>query len=972
MKKLYTFLIFAFTVVVGNAQIVNIPDANFKAKLLAANSSNYTASSVTPNSQGGVSSFNAVDTNGDGQIQVSEALAIKALSIYSSSITDFTGIEAFTNLVALDFSSNSISSANIGGLTNIKFLSCDSNQLTTLNIGAMLGLKKLSCSSNQLTSLNIGNLTQLTSILCSSNQMSSLNITNLNSLVTLWCQGNQWTSLSVTNKPALKALLCGSNQLTSLVLSNLPVLETLDYSNSQLPSLNLNSFTTLKNLNCEGNQILTLDVNSLPNLESLLCGYNLFPTLNISGLTHLKTLWCDNGQITNLNLNNLPALESITCHINQITSLNVTPFPNLKTLWCQGNLLTSINVVGLTNLETLYCYNNQLPSLGLNGLINLKDLDCSSNMIPSLGLNGLTNLQKLNAFTNQITSLDLSGLANLTSLTCSINPISTLDVSGLTNLQTLGCRNTLISSLDVSNLPNLNYLYCYNNPNQVSLNIKNGRAEGTINFSNSPNLQYICADDIQVPTIQNQITTYGYTNCHVNTYCSFTPGGAFYTIQGNNRYDSNNNGCDASDLNIPNLKLSFSNGSSSSDLIPDTIGHYQYDVQASTQTFSPVLENPTYFNVSPTTASVTFPTTASPFVQNFCLTATGNHNDLEVSILPMNSARPGFDAQYKIIYKNKGTNTQSGTVNLAFDDTKMDLVSSLPTNTSSSTNSLSWAFSNLKPFETREILFTMNINSLTETPAVNSGDVLSYTATVVGATDATPIDNTSILNQTVVNALDPNDKTCVEGTTVLPSTVGQYVHYVIRFENTGTANAQNIVVRDMIDTAKYDVSSLVPLSGSAAYTTRISNTNQVEFVFQNINLPFTAGTNTGYVAFKIKTKPTLVVGDSFSNAANIYFDYNAPIVTNTTTTTIATLGTQDFEFSNVFTLSPVPAKNVLTITTKKAVVISSINIYDTLGQLIQVSTNPNETIDVSGLKTGSYFIKIVSDKGTASGKFLKE
>ncbi len=176
----------------------------------------------------------------------------------------------------------------------------------------------------------------------------------------------------------------------------------------------------------------------------------------------------------------------------------------------------------------------------------------------------------------------------------------------------------------------------------------------------------------------------------------------------------------------------------------------------------------------------------------------------------------------------------------------------------------------------------------------------------------------------------------------------------------------------MIDTAKFDLSSLVPLSGSAAYTTRITTTNQVEFIFQNINLPFAAGTNTGYVAFKIKTLPTLVVGDTFSNSANIYFDYNFPIVTNTATTTIAALGTQDFDFGSVFTLSPVPAKNSLTITTKQDVMISSVSIYNTLGQLVQVITNPSTTIDVSGLQSGSYFVRISSDKGSATGKFIKE
>jgi hypothetical protein len=494
----------------------------------------------------------------------------------------------------------------------------------------------------------------------------------------------------------------------------------------------------------------------------------------------------------------------------------------------------------------------------------------------------------------------------------------------------------------------------------------------TLSILNSPNLRYICADENQIPQVQSVIDQNGYTNCHVNSYCSFTPGGTFYTIQGNTKYDSNSNGCDAGDINIPNLKLAFTNSTNTVNVIVDTTGNYRNDVQSGTYTFFPTLETPAYFTISPYISTVAFPSSASPFIQNFCVVPNGVHNDLEVAIFPIRRAAPGFDAKYKIIYKNKGTGVQSGTVNLAFDDAKMDLVSASPANTSSSTNSLSWSFSNLQPFETREIHFTMNINSPTETPAVNGGDVLQYTATIVGATDETPINNTTTLNQTVNNSLDPNDKTCLEGTKVSPEMAGQYVHYVIRFENTGTANAQNIVVKDVIDTTKYDISSLVPLSGSASYVTRITNTNQVEFIFENINLPFAAGTNDGYVAFKIKTKPTLVVGDTFSNSANIYFDYNFPIVTNTATTTVTLLGTQDFEFSSVFSLSPVPAKDILTITTKQTVVMSSVSIYNTIGQLIQVITNPTETIDVSGLKTGSYFIKIVSDKGTASGKFIKE
>ena len=446
-----------------------------------------------------------------------------------------------------------------------------------------------------------------------------------------------------------------------------------------------------------------------------------------------------------------------------------------------------------------------------------------------------------------------------------------------------------------------------------------------------------------------------------------------YTIQGNIRYDSNNNGCDETDINFPNQRLIFNNGSTSGNLIANESGFYSYyDVQVGNNIFVPILQNPSYFTVSPPSASVTFPTASNVYVQDFCISANGTHNDLTISLLPILPARPGFNATYKIVYKNNGTGVQNGTINLGFDDSVMDLISATPVIDGQSTNSLSWNFSNLIPFESREILVTMNINTPTETPPVNNGNILIYNASINGASDETPSDNSSTLNQTVVGSYDPNDKTCVEGTKITPSMVGDYLNYVIRFENTGTANAEFVVIRDEIDMSKFDITTLVPTGSSHSFTTRILNTNKVEFIFENINLPFDDANNDGFIAFKIKTRPTLVIGDIISNTASIFFDYNLPIITNTYSTTIETLGKQDFEFNSVFTMSPVPAKNNLTITTKQDVIMSSLNIYNTLGQLLQVITNPSQTIDVSSLKTGSYFIKIISDKGTAISKFIKE
>jgi hypothetical protein len=167
---------------------------------------------------------------------------------------------------------------------------------------------------------------------------------------------------------------------------------------------------------------------------------------------------------------------------------------------------------------------------------------------------------------------------------------------------------------------------------------------------------------------------------------------------------------------------------------------------------------------------------------------------------------------------------------------------------------------------------------------------------------------------------------------------------------------------------------LVVTQGSHSFVTRITETNKVEFIFENINLPFDDATNDGYVAFKIKTKPSLVVGDSFSNTASIYFDYNFPIVTNTATTSILqNLGTPDFEFDSYFKIYPNPVKDILDIDVKKQIELTSISIFNTLGQQILVIPNAQQIkqMDVSSLKTGNYFIKMNTNKGISNAKFIK-
>lgn len=632
MKKLY-FLLLAFSLfITANAQIVNIPDAKFKAVLLKASSSDFIAQDLDRNDI-------KIDLNSDGEIQESEALQVVYLNLFASSISSLIGISKFINLKELDCSYNSLPSLDISGLTNITSLNCSGNfiPLESLNVSGLTNLKSLDCSDNQLTSLDVSGLTNLSSLSCGRNLLPTLNVSGLTNL----------TSLD-----------CGDNLLPSLNVSSLTNLNYLYCYNNLLPSLDVSGLINLRSLYCSDNQIPSLNVSVLTNLRSLYCSNNQIPSLNVSGLTNLYSLYCDNNLLPSLDVSGLVNLETLNCSNNLLPSLNVSSLTNLTSLNCGNNLLPSLNVSGLTKLEWLTCNNNLLPSLNLSGLTKLQDLDCNNNLLPSLNLTGLINLSDLDCSSNQLTTLDLSGLTYLNRLDCSSNQLVDLILKGVNGVQ-VECSNNLFSQLDFSDTKGNIYLFCYNSPNLTNINLKNNSRD-RIYISGKINLKYICADVNEIKSFQDEIDSYD-NDININSYCSFTPGGDFYTIQGNQKFDSNNNGCDALDVIVPNLKFTITDGTTTGSLISDASGDYSIPVQAGTHTITPVLENSTYFTISPISKKVVFPTQSSPFIQNFCIKPNGFRPDLEITLLPLQPARPGFDAKYKIVYKNKGNTIQSAT-----------------------------------------------------------------------------------------------------------------------------------------------------------------------------------------------------------------------------------------------------------------------------------------------------------------------
>ncbi|MCZ2393984.1 MAG: T9SS type A sorting domain-containing protein, partial [Chitinophagales bacterium] len=471
---------------------------------------------------------------------------------------------------------------------------------------------------------------------------------------------------------------------------------------------------------------------------------------------------------------------------------------------------------------------------------------------------------------------------NLTYLDVEKNPLTKLDLNKNTILHTLNCSNTLIKSLDISHLKHIEEISASSNPELEIAYLKNGIKNDTDPYSSfffkNPKLKYICADESEIGSLKKMAVTYNYSNIHISSLCAVSSGGSFTPLIGNNTLDLDKNGCNESDGAYPHLKIKISNTVNYGYAISGVDGNFSIHLDEGAYTLEPDLDNQNYFSVSPTSATYTLPDTISP---TFCITPKGDFNDLAVSIIPIVAARPGFsDATYKVIYKNQGTTTQSGTVTFSFDDDKMNVISSSPIADVSNAGQLGFDFTNLAPFESKSILVTMRTNAPTDNPAVNVGDVLNFSAAITAQTDETPDDNTSILYQTVVGSFDPNDKTCLEGDIITPDMVGKRVNYRIRFENTGTAPAENVVVTDYIDTTVFDVNSLLVTSASHICHTQISNENKVQFIFSDIQLPFTEPDKHGYVAFSIQLKDHLQIGDSIKNYADIYFDFNLPITTN--------------------------------------------------------------------------------------------
>lgn len=266
----------------------------------------------------------------------------------------------------------------------------------------------------------------------------------------------------------------------------------------------------------------------------------------------------------------------------------------------------------------------------------------------------------------------------------------------------------------------------------------------------------------------------------------------------------------------------------------------------------------------------------------FALSPISNKKDLMIGIIPQTAVKPGFTARYNVLYENVGTVVMTGTIKFVKDN-RASFISSIPAPASVVADTITYNFSNLNPLAVSSIVLDLSIPA---PPAVNINDTVRNIAMIFPqAGDETLLNNNDTIIQRVIGSFDPNDKTESHGGFITMAEInnGEQLSYLIRFQNTGTDTAYNIVVKDTLD-AKLQWDKIQMITSSYPCTLEVKDGKYLSWHFNNIKLvdsTHNEPASHGYIYFRIRPQTNLALGDTIKNNASIYFDFNPPVKTNT-------------------------------------------------------------------------------------------
>jgi hypothetical protein len=760
-------------------------------------------------------------------------------------------------------------------------------------------------------------------------------------------------------------------------------------------------FTSLITLDC-GNSFLGGTPNtliSLPNLpatlDTLVCGDNQLISLPAlpKSLTRLK---CYSNQLTRL-----PALPNsliyLECDYNQLDSLPALP-SSLTYLYCNHNLLVALPPLP-GSLTYLNCVSNQLASLPTLPA-KLYSLSCGSNKLTSIGAlpatlynficpyNQLTNLPIFTYALNQIdcSHNNISSLPAIPNsahhLTCGFNKLMSLPTLPL-NLNDLSCQNNLLTTLPT--LP----------PILTGLNCSNNNITCFPVFPTS--LIYISLFDISSNPF----------SCLPNYVAGMNAGYLTYPLCLTGDALNNPNACPPAtgivgftykDLNANCVK-------NNTDTALINIHELLYDGSNNllNQTYSAI--NGIYnFSEPEGTYTVKIDTTDAPFMQQcvqpgidstVVLTA-GNPmvNNVDFNI----TCKPGFDIGVKSalvtgwvfpglehsLHLTAGDlshwyhlNCASGitgqvqiTVNGPVTYTGVVPGARIP---SVSGKVFTYAIAD---FGLVDIYKDFGLTFLTDT-AAHAGDWICVNISVTPTTGDNVISNNNLyFCYQVINSHDPNEKE-VYPNDVLPGYHGWFT-YTIHFQNTGTAAAHNIRLVDPLD-ENLDLNTFQLINYSHKNMVSFKE-NELTFRFPNIMLADSTSNkegSKGYVQYRIKPKAGLPEGTQIKNTADIYFDYNSPVVTNTTINNFTTTTSiKENQTKAEISIYPNPGNGVYHIQLPENTnhELTTIQVYDVLGTLIIGNQTQNRIteINLSNQPNGVYIFRVNEGKQIFNRLIIKQ
>lgn len=365
-------------------------------------------------------------------------------------------------------------------------------------------------------------------------------------------------------------------------------------------------------------------------------------------------------------------------------------------------------------------------------------------------------------------------------------------------------------------------------------------------------------------------------------------------------------------------------------------------------------------------------------------------NDLRILLRDYSNATPGFPYVTRVRYCNDGNTIRSGTIEydynpiLGFDR----IVNSGSTLTLHDipNHHFYWSFNGLQPAECRWIDVIFDVT--TTTPL---GTSLVETATVLPTVgDVTPNNNVSSDATIVVGAYDPNDKQvglyhtgdAWSGGTIYEDE--EVLDYTIRFQNTGTAPANWVIIRDTLD--QYLLPETIrDIDSKHDVEVTLEQGNILVFTFNNIYLPDSGADMTasmGFVQFTINRQAGLPVGTQIANRAAIYFDYNPPIITNEPVSVIdrytSVVKVSEADWTVQTQPNPFQENLLVSYELEEASTVR-LAVYNAVGQCVYVhdvleqpSGEQQVWMDLPTLPSGYYFLQIETNQRRLTKPLVKQ